>query len=467
MGPGNRKVCSKCGRRRSKHPKPFGKNCELDPLDQEQKDAVLAEIAAEAEHKEDSETEEDITDTEPENPTSEELAKMKADLEAQREQAQKEIKAQEEKLAKKQQDQELIKEIQELRAALDKDRERLVNLAAKIEEPNVIFPKVKSKKTVKFEENVTSDEEDESEDEVIPVRRKSKKRACASKLCVGCEKDRQPVRCTRCPEELQPARCQRYCREHDHDRDRRALSDPAVAAYVEACEEPVPGNPVGVGARRKESRACDIHEVINRNPLLAAACGDTTRKEQTDGKSMPEQFAYKDGVTSTAERISFYDFMHGAFRLLNLRLNYDHKPIDDRIVYFENLALCATTYKWSACYKLHCALMEQIQGGTRKWDDSIPSLLSHKYLNADEFIRERGSGEKKPPKEHKGNNQKSEGGNSREKESGTCDDFNEKEYGCNFGNKCRFHHECSECKKKGIRASHPAMYCKIITGSNK
>ena len=473
------KKCSSCGRGKQGHPKPFGKKCQLEPIspgEDETDNELLADDEAAATAAENTETE---LESGSEGEDLDRLLAQREELLQEQAKAKKEVKAREAKLRLKEKSakmDKLKKEIADLKASIQEEKTRLVVLNDALDNEN-------------NENNLNELNNGKKLDE-DPVCVNDLARA----LQVVMRNDAPPegARSPRdVPQDFQGA-CGGACGgarpkvrldvQPRTDKDRMPPPDHSVAAYARAYAAAAGNTNQGQGRGPRDAQAgAGIHgnanmqpqpraeDVLNANPLLAAACGGNQGANQgnqrpfTDGKSVPETFIYKPGVTSSNDRISFYDFMQGVFRMLMLRLLDDGLPIDDRLVYFESIAAFATNYRWSAVFELHQVLSEEVRNGRRRWDDPIPQTLITKYLNADTLIHDRNAGDsrksRKDSVKRDGANRERVKDSDSSRERGTCHKFNENVTGCPYGSACKFNHICSECEKRGVEAKHPAFAC--------
>ena len=224
----------------------------------------------------------------------------------------------------------------------------------------------------------------------------------------------------------------------------------------------------------------DAASILSKNPYLAAACniaasGDETVK-QTDGKSAPEGFIFRDSnLVGGKPKVSFNEFVHGCMRLLHIRLSRDHLPVDGMVKYYEVLFGFATDWDWPAVYYLHSYIANEVENERRQWQDDINYTTALKYLNKGKQLAEdQGFGDKgsrRDRRRREGGSHRhdfrddSRGSGSRERNSDTCDRFNRSVEGCRFGANCKYKHKCEICNAKGLRENHSALYCQMISGN--
>ena len=276
--------------------------------------------------------------------------------------------------------------------------------------------------------------------------------------------------------------------------------DPSLAAYAQACAAAATGN---VGANQRAApgaqatptvpAASDARSLLENNPLLAAACGlsrNAARAPATSGKSVPENFIIKvskdKDKDKDRERVSYYDFIHGCFRLLLLRLTEDNKPVDDLIHYYEALTGFTTQYRWYAVYDLHQAITSEVEAGRREWADPIKFTLSYKFLTADTVLSNRSGSSNNEERKSRRDGYRPPRHDSQRREHreprdhgreaardhrehapkrGPCNKYNTDPVGCPYGMSCSFRHICQDCYAKGIELAHPSMWC-ILNGNN-
>ena len=251
---------------------------------------------------------------------------------------------------------------------------------------------------------------------------------------------------------------------------------------------------------------------IQSQPLLAAAAGlgaaaspaavpaaaprpaKKDRKESAadEGKCLPELFIEKSAINDCDVKVpSYYDFMHGVFRMLDEKLNENGENINEYIVYYEQITSFATQHRWPAVFSLHRSMCSEVERGMRSWSSEIKYRQTSKHLNTASDLSEvkqkkqaneksaygggNGAGDRKGGKNHSQNPrprmQSDRTGfhsHSNKSDAPICSLFNHNMVGCSYGaNRCDYRHECQWCEERGVRAQHPAMYCQAITGSSK
>ena len=235
------------------------------------------------------------------------------------------------------------------------------------------------------------------------------------------------------------------------------------------------------------AQGVDMAKLLADNPGLAAACGyngNNLPASHSQGKSdksdnIAENFMYKFEVREK-DRPTYYDFMHGALRMMKIRLTQDHLPIDDYLKYYEYLASMTTQYKWHSVYDMHVAHCYEIEVKRKTWADPIDPELKDRCLNAGSSLHRGEPRSGARPRDRDGDSKGTGGSSSRDSSrsssshrggrSGhtkgytpTCDLFNEDPDNCTFPN-CKFRHECSECEHRGKKAAHSASYCEYTRG---
>ena len=237
---------------------------------------------------------------------------------------------------------------------------------------------------------------------------------------------------------------------------------------------------------------------MQQQPLVAAAAGlgvqaDKQQKEK-EGKCLPETFIEKSAINDANIVIpSYYDFVHGIFRMLNEKLNEKHEPISDLIVYYEQITSYATHHRWPAVFSLHRSMANEVALGMRTWDAEIKHRNTAKHLNVasdlSEFKNKQAQNASQSQGQGQGSNNSSQGqGGDGKKhkiknrpriqsdisytrsqsqfaasdDAPVCRLFNHNERGCTYGGICDYRHVCDICELKGIKALHPAMYCASI-----
>ena len=414
MGKASR--CSRCGRPRKGHPLPIGPNC-TEPLLTEDELAGLDSTDSGDEEFEDADA------------MLEELQKKKEALAAQQKQADEELQAQEKQAAdraKAQQIRELQQEVDRMTISLDETRKRLDGL-----------------------KNGDAGEGD-GNPPPGPIPKKSVPAAPGGKDALAAAADRAAM-----PPPPSPG---------------LGLLDPSLTLYAQAVAQAQAAatatSPGAIGPAPPPG--------LQAQQLLAAACGINSASRSTanaGGKLNPEKYIFKNKIVTDRdrERVTYYDFVYGVFRLLKHRLLDEHKPVDDLIIYYEQISGFARKYKWHAVHALHLEMMDEIEDDRRQWSDKIEFSTCFNHLNADNIVtqnerRPRSTVGHRDRRDHDGSGSRdrgqSKGGDFKKEKVGTCNEYNDHPGGCDFGRHCRFNHHCSKCDEKGVKAIHPAMYCK-------
>ena len=238
---------------------------------------------------------------------------------------------------------------------------------------------------------------------------------------------------------------------------------------------------------------------LQQQPLLGAAAGiaaapSGTRSSAKFGKCLPEYYIEQSAsIDEEAEkaRPSYYEFMHAVFTLLVEKHVKDHQSVDDLLLYYEQITNFATSHKWNAVYRLHTRMCKEVSIGLRNWSQEIRFNKTFKVFNAESDLslkkatshgaggaggasnhknhgqgaRPRAQSERGPPRQGGGWSAGGGAGASDDPDRPICRNFNWTARGCRFGSgTCGYRHECATCEEKGVKASHPAMYCAIIQG---
>ena len=242
---------------------------------------------------------------------------------------------------------------------------------------------------------------------------------------------------------------------------------PCATAFSTPPTQPVPGvNP---------------HVWMQQQQLLGAAAGlgtaatSRSASKEKEGKCLPEQYIEKSAINDPDVKApSYYDFVHGIFRMLNEKVNEKNEPINDLLVYYEQITNYATQHRWSAVFSLHRSMCNEVELGMRNWSSEIKYRNASKHLNVASDLSELkrshsvSSGGGAPP-EKKVRHDKQRPRAASERPSNTfrgvanddyCHLFNYQAKGCTYGfGRCNFKHECEKCGEKGVVVAHPAMFC--------
>ena len=309
----------------------------------------------------------------------------------------------------------------------------------------------------------------------------------------------------------------------------QAALDPALAAYAQAYSAPPRVQP-GVHAATRAAAAAPVVAPVaqqptvpgqmyppqapqpgvppqvwmQQQPLIGAAAGlagvaaaAPPPGDRREGKCLPENFIEKSALNDTEVKApSYYDFVHGIFRMLKDMHNDRNESISDLLVYYEQLSSYATHHRWSAVFSLHRSMCNEVSIGMRSWDSEIKhrdvskhlntasdlSELKQKQAQSQNYSQGQGSadvvssvssgGGKKGKNKNRPRLQSDmsfasyvhQGQGQDKSDRPICRLYNHHARGCTFGaNTCDFRHECATCEEKGIRGvAHPAMYCAII-----
>ena len=260
--------------------------------------------------------------------------------------------------------------------------------------------------------------------------------------------------------------------------------DPSHLVYANAIAGQYAQSPISSGNAAQGAVGLDPARVFTENPQLAAACGiASTHNESEQGKCLAEQYIYKPQY-KTVEKPSYYEFMHGALRMMKTRLLQDHLPIDDFITYYEYIACLATQFRWHSVYDVHASHVGEIENKRKKWSDPVDTNLKEKYCNAGSHLPDK---ETRPTRRDipRGSRDHRRGGGLGDRDSDrdhyvksrsasastssawkpTCDLFNRNPYSCTF-DPCRYRHVCSECEVRGITAPHSKAFCELANPSS-
>ena len=501
----NKKVCSTCGRKRKDHPTPFGKNCVLVPLTQDEREQVLREVQADDQGGSGSNSKSPIPDDEQE--IDKQLAAIRAEslkLEASRKEAAEKIRLQEAALSVKRKQDELLKAqeyLASLKLGLETDQRRLIELDAGLNStspgvtlpamdpvPGVVPPSTLPVSTTAVHTpalpaTATGHQTPlarppvtlaQGIGQVLPVNLQPQQLVYSQ----------APLQATPSPTYTVPASVSQrdgpfvipappppISANH-----RQAFLDPAQQVYAQASVGQYGVQPAVAQPRPPGATAARL---MQENPGLAAAAGcyagapalaaePNPPGGQTSGKSVAENFIYK-AVAKEKDRPTFYEFIHGALRLIKYRIKYDKKSALEHIIYYERLCNLACQYRWHAVFDLHTYWSNEVEEERASWDEEIPGTDIARYCHGYDQVRAPQSDEPESRKNRKNSvrnrsrdnvdradRSSSDGGQIRE---GLCRRYNKDPAGCRFGGNCQFHHRCSECDARGLKEVHPAMWC--------
>ena len=448
-------VCTVCGRLKAGHPQPFGKSCKLTPLSEEERALVLEEakrletvkskdsiesVSSDKGKSKDKDNEDDVSEEEvftdaDDDDDDEEINQKMKQLELEQKKLLEQQKATKKALKKKRlmvKKKDKLKKLEKMQAELDK-------LKASVEKDQA--------------ELIALDDEPEPEEPDTPSTTDP------------------PV--FRIPAPVKPTA---------PARGNRGVLDPSNQVYAQGLAEQQGAQPARQPAAQPGVTAAQL---FADNPYLAAACGfgqaagGTTPKQHTDGKSSAENFMYKTKAVDLEENApTYYEFIHGAFRLLLLRLTEDNKPIADRLKYYEQLSSYATKYKWSAVYKLHKLTLEDIKNDLTDWDKPFDQALKDRCFSNDAVVPDRsvrGGRARDGVRSHSERRRTRDNSWDRSEDWGyagsvdrgrgrprakPCGQFNSQLRGCDWGGSCKFDHVCSVCYDRNrMTRGHPAYMC--------
>ena len=212
-------------------------------------------------------------------------------------------------------------------------------------------------------------------------------------------------------------------------------------------------------------------------PVAAARPAEEEKHEYTSGKSTAENYIFKPPVKEK-DKPSYYEFIHGALKMMRYRVQYDEKPVLEYLVYYEKIANLACQYKWWSVYDLHQCLAEDVRENRSRWDAEIATTDIHRYCKERDQVPtayESGESRKSRRDSHRNNRSRddrseshshSRESNSRARDgtTGVCRKYNKEPGGCSFGDSCQFDHKCAECDRVGLKEIHPAMWCPRTAG---
>ena len=493
-----KKVCSTCGRKRKDHPTPFGQKCTLTPLSDAEKEKVLKEVEAE----------ETGGNGKPNNlPSNEQDIESQLEairLESQRvEQARKDaaekIRLQEAALSVKNKQEELLKAqeyLASLKLGLEGDQRRIIELDASINSPlpsASVPPVSESSPAVHSSAPATVTTPVSGLPVISPVTA-----APSPGVPLGQQPAVNPytqaaLNTTPTPTYTMPPTSQRdgpFVRPAPPPplpANYLAYLDPAQQVYARASVSQYGVQPAVAQPRPPGATAARL---LQDNPGLAAAAGgwpgipadvpvpgvdsnaDGKKNPgpQTHGKSVAENFIYK-AAAKEKDRPTFYEFIHGALRLIKYRVKHDKESAIEHITYYERLCNLACQYRWHAVFDLHTYWSNEVEEERASWDEEIPGTDIARYCHGYAQVHAPSSvvdGESRKHRKDSVRNRNRDNidrsdrsGSSSDSgiKDGLCRRFNKEPGGCRFGADCKFFHRCSECDARGEREVHPAIWC--------
>ena len=270
-----------------------------------------------------------------------------------------------------------------------------------------------------------------------------------------------------------------------------AALDPVHQAYGQAYAAYAPGQqavPPQVAAAPVPGPGAGHQAFLQQNPLLGAAAGIAaapSTKSSKLGKCLPEYYIEQSAsLIDEAEksRPSFYEFMHGVMTLLVEKHVKNGEPIDDLLLYYQQITNFTTSQKWYAVYNLHVRMSKEVAIGMRGWADEITYNKTFKHFNVESDLSYKKSGShgnpsnnakpRPPPPRPRAQSERptvSGGGHINEDDDRPiCRNYNFHARGCRYGaDICNFRHECRLCDDKGVRVVHPGMFCPNRDGKSK
>ena len=173
-----------------------------------------------------------------------------------------------------------------------------------------------------------------------------------------------------------------------------AALDPALQAYGQAYAAYTPGHPAvpsqQVNVAPGSGPGIGPQAWLQQQPLLGAAAGvaaaPSLKSTAKFGKCLPEYYIEQNAsIDEDADksRPSYYEFVHGVLTLLIEKHVKNHEPIDELLLYYEQIANFATSHRWSAVYKLHTKMCNEVKIGLRSWSQEIRYNSTFKCFNAE------------------------------------------------------------------------------------
>ena len=471
----NKKICSVCGRGKSGHKTPFGKNCDLPPLEPEERERVRKQIMGEIEEDtgsggsgSTSGQDSDYEDSVNYEHEVEKLLEEKKALERQKQLSQKALDGQK-KLVEKQKylkQMEKIKlEMEQLKLGIEANQAEFIALKSLTPTPEVA-PDNQPAATPAFG-NPAVNRKPPAAPAVQPVPIPG----------LTSLPGQSPIGATALPSPGLPVPSPYLA----------AMLDPSMQVYVAALAQQKVQPGVAQPGVVKQSVIPDDGEdevvpglgatalqLINANPLLAAACGAKgTAKASDEGKWVAENFVLKS--LKDKDKPNYFEFINGAFRMSKKRCK-ENKPCSKFIDYYEMLSGFAMMYKWPAVFDLHETLSKQSENQERELTDPVNFTDAYAFLNARAMLPDdRVSDEPRLSRRERarancraagdGDMFRSESEDSRvtrpkvTARGRLCMQFNCHPLGCSYGSQCKFMHACTICEGNGITAFHAAIHC--------
>ena len=516
-----RKFCAKCHRRRKDHAPPFGKDCKLVPLSEEQRLALWREVEKELLEKQGTveEDSDELSETNADlEATLQDLLNKEKDLLAKRAAQEEQIRMHEAQLARKKAREEIERvkaRLSSLSDAMESEQAKLINLQSELVADPVVVTSVPTNGT-SIATNVPAQTSAPASlpgpvTLVSPLSLPPGQPALSAASYSGpslVPAYQSPVMslqnatsltglATPTPTFASSAPAQNTIGSVTQ-RDgpfvipappAQTLANQQLASYVDPARQvyaqAATGQYRGMASYTQAARqpGATAAQLIQDYPALAAATGGVPviaakpqqpeePSQYTTGKSTAENYIFKPPVKDT-DKPNFYEFMHGAIKMMRYRVQYDKQPVLEYLIYYERLANLACQYKWHSVYDLHQVLSEAVKDNRARWDDEVSTTDVHRYC------KERDQVQRSEQSEHrKSRNESFRRGKGREDRSSSrsdsenrsrdpadgkggdlCRNYNKEATGCNFGGSCQFFHRCSVCDQLGLKEFHPALWC--------
>ena len=475
----NRKVCSVCGRARSKHDPPFGKNCKLVPLSEDEKLRVLEQI--EKAERDEQEKLKNLEESELDKQLAELQAK-KAQVEADEKKQQELLKTQEESLRKKQKAEELVRLQQEMNMVLSRVEDvqaRLVIVSSELDKSPESEPVSAASATTPAPAPVAT----------LPVTTTAIPVVPAATLPAGVPASpaqlMPPPATTAVPVARAPPGFPQQPPSTVSVNPLTGALDPSMQIYANALAAQAQAQtavPTGTdNAANNGALGATALQLMQENPYLAAAAGIQQlhlQKKRDEGKLIAENFVNK-GMKDR-DKLTYKEFIHGALKMIMRRVKYENKPVLDLLVYYERLANFACQFPWPAVLDYHEYMTNEVVEERKSWatpvefEDAVGLLTGDKGFkrpagsdgDRSRDRRPHGGGGRYRPASVSGGERHNDGYRDRGYRSMSadgdrpiCKKYNGEMTGCDFGKRCQYRHECSDCENRGVVACHPALWC--------
>ena len=464
----NRKVCQVCGRSRRTHPRPFGKECKLTPLSPEERQRVLDQIEddsevidtdtedePQAETVKDSETDDERRDRE-----LQELAEKMKKLTELAEKTNKDVVEKEKEVARKNHDKrvrEMKEEMERLTAVVEAGQRRLIELSSQLDNEQPSTPGGAPASTPKALATPGV-----GLPGVTPTPPGSQPQYGPPRPPPGLPPLGAAGQAPLLPGNILDPAYQVYA---------QALQNAAAQYGVKPSPAPVPA----AAMAQDPGAGATAMQLIQDNPLLAMACGlQGQGVSKSEGKTTAEQYCIRE---RDRDKMNYYDFIHGALKLMLKKLRDEKKPILDYLIYYERLAGFALQFKFSAILRYHKFISDEVAEGNKTWQEPAINEDTIRFFTGEEIAvrpsrpREResvsaegatggtGSAGKPFKDSFRQSNRGSGSRDGRKKEGLICRFFNYDFRGCPYGDYCQFDHYCDFCKSLGRLLEHRAIDC--------